>query len=56
MRRGFKEIPDTFDETLEKDHGRIEERHCWATADVEWLAHSQRRRRPDDESDNSRQG
>ncbi len=35
---GFKDIPYTFSETLEKDHGRIEERRCWATADVEWLA------------------
>ena len=35
---GFKEIAYTFDETLEKDHGRIERRRCWATADVEWLA------------------
>ena len=23
---------------LEKDHGRIEERRCWVTADIEWLA------------------
>ncbi len=34
---GFKEIAYTFHETLEKDHGRIEERRCWATSDVEWL-------------------
>jgi predicted transposase YbfD/YdcC len=34
---GFKQIPYTFHETLEKDHGRIEERRCWATSDVEWL-------------------
>ncbi len=34
---GFKEIAYTFDETLEKDHGRIEERRCWATSDVAWL-------------------
>ncbi len=34
---GFKEIAYTFAETLEKDHGRIEERRCWATADIEWL-------------------
>ncbi len=31
---GFKEIAYTFDETLEKDHGRIEERRCWATSDA----------------------
>ncbi len=36
-RKGFKEIAYTFSETLEKDHGRIEERRCWATGDVEWL-------------------
>ncbi len=36
-KRGFKEIAYTFHETLEKDHGRIEERRCWATSDVEWL-------------------
>ncbi|MDQ3566290.1 MAG: hypothetical protein M3436_20170 [Pseudomonadota bacterium] len=35
---GFKEILYTFAETLEKDHGRIEQRRCWATCDVEWLA------------------
>ncbi len=36
-RKGFKEIAYTFSETLEKDHGRIEERRCWATGAVEWL-------------------
>ncbi len=35
---GFKEIAYTFDETLEKDHGRIEQRRCWATDDIAWLA------------------
>lgn len=34
---GFKEIAYSFAETLEKDHGRIEQRRCWATGDVEWL-------------------
>ncbi len=34
---GFKDISYTFDETVEKDHGRIEERRCWATDDIEWL-------------------
>jgi len=34
---GFKDIAYTFDESLEKDHGRIEERRCWATSDVAWL-------------------
>ena len=36
-RTGFKEIAYTFSETLEKDHGRIERRRCWATGDVAWL-------------------
>jgi len=36
-KRGFPEIAYTFAETLEKDHGRIEHRRCWATGDVEWL-------------------
>ena len=36
-RTGFQEIADTFAETLEKDHGRIEHRRCWATGDVAWL-------------------
>ncbi len=34
---GFKEIAHTFSATLEKDHGRIEERRCWATSDIAWL-------------------
>jgi predicted transposase YbfD/YdcC len=37
QKSGFKEIADTLHETLEKDHGRIEERRWWATSDVEWL-------------------
>lgn len=36
--KGFKQIAHTHHETLEKDHGPIEERHCcWATDDVAWL-------------------
>ncbi len=35
--KGFKEIAYTHHETLEKDHGRIEQRRCWATDDVAWL-------------------
>ncbi len=35
--RGCKDLPYTFAETLEKDHGRIEHRRCWATGDVAWL-------------------
>jgi len=34
---GFKGIPYSFTEQVEKDHGRIEQRRCWATEDVEWL-------------------
>jgi predicted transposase YbfD/YdcC len=34
----FKGIPHSFTETVEKDHGRIEERRCWVTEDVEWLS------------------
>lgn len=34
---GFKGIPYSFTEKVEKDHGRIEQRRCWTTEDVEWL-------------------
>ncbi len=33
----FKAIAHSFTETIEKDHGRIEERRCWMTEDVSWL-------------------
>lgn len=33
----FKDIEYSFRETIEKDHGRIEQRRCWATEDVDWL-------------------
>jgi predicted transposase YbfD/YdcC len=36
-RRGFPEIEHSYCETVEKDHGRIETRRCWATQDVDWL-------------------
>lgn len=36
-RRGFREIEHSYCETVEKDHGRIETRRCWATEDTEWL-------------------
>jgi len=36
-RRGFPEIEHSYCETVEKDHGRIETRRCWATEDVDWL-------------------
>jgi predicted transposase YbfD/YdcC len=34
----FKGLAHSFTETVEKDHGRIEERRCWVTEDVEWLS------------------
>lgn len=36
-RRGFAEIEHSYCATVEKDHGRIETRRCWATEDVDWL-------------------
>jgi predicted transposase YbfD/YdcC len=33
----FKGIEYGFTESIEKDHGRIEQRRCWTTEDVEWL-------------------
>lgn len=36
-RQNFKEIEYSFTETVEKGHGRIETRQCWATEDVDWL-------------------
>jgi len=36
-RIGFKEISYDYCETLEKDHGRIEERRCWVTEEIGWL-------------------
>jgi predicted transposase YbfD/YdcC len=36
-RRGFPEIEHSYCETVEKDHGRIETRRCWATEDIAWL-------------------
>jgi predicted transposase YbfD/YdcC len=40
-RRGFPEIEHSYCETVEKDHGRIETRRCWATEDVDWLKQKQ---------------
>ena len=34
----FKGLPYSFTEKIEKDHGRIEQRRCWTTEDVEWLS------------------
>ena len=33
----FKEISYDYCETLEKGHGRIEERRCWVTQEIDWL-------------------
>lgn len=33
----FKEIEYDYCETLEKDHGRIEQRRCYVTEEIEWL-------------------
>lgn len=40
-RIGFKEIKYEYCETLEKDHGRIEERRCWITEEIDWLEHKE---------------
>jgi predicted transposase YbfD/YdcC len=40
-RIGFKEISYDYCETLEKDHGRIEERRCWVTEEIGWLEHKE---------------
>jgi predicted transposase YbfD/YdcC len=34
---GFKQIEYDYTETIEKDHGRIEQRRCWVTEDADWL-------------------
>lgn len=36
-KHGFKEIEYDRAQTLSKGHGRIEERRCWVTEDVDWL-------------------
>ncbi len=36
-RIGFKDIKYEYCSTLEKDHGRIEERRCWVTEEIDWL-------------------
>ncbi len=33
----FKQISYDYCETLEKGHGRIEERRCWITEEIDWL-------------------
>jgi len=37
QRTGFREIKYEYCSTLEKDHGRIEERRCWVTEEIGWL-------------------
>jgi len=37
QRTGFREIKYDYCSTLEKDHGRIEERRCWVTEEIGWL-------------------
>lgn len=34
---GFKEIDYSYCKSVEKDHGRIEQRRCWVTEDIDWL-------------------
>jgi len=34
---GFKDLEYDSCQTLEKDHGRIEERRCWVTEDTDWF-------------------
>lgn len=33
----FQDIGFNYYSTLEKDHGRIEERRCWVTEEIAWL-------------------
>jgi len=35
---GFKEVTYDYHETIDGDHGRIETRRYWTTADTDWLA------------------
>ena len=37
QRQGFRDISYDYCQTLEKDHGRIEERRCWMTEEIDWL-------------------
>ena len=45
MQFGFGGFPCSFDETVEKDHGRIETRRCWAFGQVDWLLPEQQWRK-----------
>jgi len=33
----FQDVPHSYFETVDGDHGRIETRRCWCTSDVEWF-------------------
>lgn len=35
--RGFKKVPHSFMESVEKNHGRIETRRYWITEEIHWL-------------------
>jgi predicted transposase YbfD/YdcC len=37
QRTEFKDLEYDYCATLEKDHGRIEERKCWVTEDTDWF-------------------
>ncbi len=37
MESEFKNVPYTFHEQVEKDHGRIETRRCWSVDRLDWL-------------------
>jgi predicted transposase YbfD/YdcC len=37
QRKGFKGIAHDYEETVEKDHGRIEIRRYWVTGQIDWL-------------------
>ncbi len=33
----FQNVPDSYFETVDGDHGRIETRRCWCTGEVDWF-------------------
>jgi len=37
LQRQFKGISHDFEETVGKDHGRVETRRCWTVSDVDWI-------------------
>jgi predicted transposase YbfD/YdcC len=37
LQQKFKGIPHDFEQSVEKDHGRVETRRCWTVSDVDWL-------------------